>query len=89
MSVDNAAFINYSSSFANPLRHFANLYNSIQSALAGAERIFEIIDTEPELMDAPDAVSADDFEGLVEFNDVDFSYVIEVLEFLTKPYGEI
>ena len=77
-----AAFISYSRSFANPLRHFANLYNSIQSALAGAERIFEIIDTEPELTDAPDAVSADDFVGLVEFNDVDFSYVpgVQVLK---------
>jgi ATP-binding cassette subfamily B protein len=52
-----AAFISYSRSFANPLRHFANLYNSIQSALAGAERIFEIIDAEPELTDASDAVS--------------------------------
>ncbi len=77
-----AAFISYSRSFANPLRHFANLYNSIQSAIAGAERIFEIIDTEPELMDAPDAVSADDFVGLVEFNNVDFSYVpgVQVLK---------
>ncbi len=77
-----AAFISYSRGFANPLRHFANLYNSIQSALAGAERIFEIIDTEPELTDAPDAVSADDFEGLVEFNDVGFSYVpgVQVLK---------
>jgi ATP-binding cassette subfamily B protein len=77
-----AAFISYSRSFANPLRHFANLYNSIQSALAGAERIFEIIDAEPELTDASDAVSADDFVGLVEFNDVDFSYVpgIQVLK---------
>ncbi len=70
-----AAFISYSRSFANPLRHFANLYNSIQGALAGAERIFEIIDTEPELKDDPEAVSVDDFEGLVEFKDVDFSYV--------------
>ena len=77
-----AAFISYSRSFANPLRHFANLYNSIQSALAGAERIFEIIDTESELTDAPDAVSSDDFVGLVEFNDVDFSYVpgVQVLK---------
>ena len=77
-----AAFISYSRSFANPLRHFANLYNSIQSALAGAERIFEIIDTEPELTDDPDAVSVDDFEGLVEFKDVDFSYVpgVQVLK---------
>jgi len=77
-----AAFISYSRSFANPLRHFANLYNSIQSALAGAERIFEIIDTEPELTDDSEAVSVDDFEGLVEFKDVDFSYVpgVQVLK---------
>ncbi len=77
-----AAFISYSRSFANPLRHFANLYNSIQSALAGAERIFEIIDTEPELTDDPEAVSVNDFEGLVEFKDVDFSYVpgVQVLK---------
>jgi len=73
-----AAFITYSRRFADPLRHFADLYNSIQSGLAGAERIFSVIDTEPELKDAPDAVAVDDFEGLVEFNDVDFSYVPEV-----------
>jgi ATP-binding cassette subfamily B protein len=70
-----ATFINYSRRFADPLRHFANLYNSIQSALAGAERIFEITDTQPELVDAPDAVGVDDFGGDVEFKDVDFEYV--------------
>jgi ATP-binding cassette subfamily B multidrug efflux pump len=69
-----ATFITYSRRFADPLRHFANLYNSIQSALAGAERIFEIVDTEPELVDAPDALTVDDFEGDVEFRDVDFEY---------------
>jgi ATP-binding cassette subfamily B multidrug efflux pump len=70
-----ATFITYSRRFADPLRRFANLYNSIQSALAGAERIFEIVDTEPELVDAPDAVVVDDFEGEVVFEDVDFEYV--------------
>lgn len=70
-----SAFITYSRQFANPLRHFANLYNSIQSALAGAERIFEVLDTEPELTDAPDAISVDDFRGEVKFEEVDFSYV--------------
>jgi ATP-binding cassette subfamily B protein len=73
-----ASFISYSRSFANPLRHFANLYNSIQSALAGAERIFEIIDTEPELVDSPNAFVIDDFNGEVEFKDVDFEYVTNV-----------
>jgi ATP-binding cassette subfamily B protein len=69
-----AAFITYSRRFAEPLRQFANLYNSIQSALAGAERIFEIVDTEPEVVDAPDAVAVDCFDGEVEFKDVDFEY---------------
>jgi ATP-binding cassette subfamily B protein len=69
-----ATFITYSRRFAEPLRHFSNIYNSIQSALAGAERIFEVIDTKPELTDAPDAISVDDFEGNVEFENVDFEY---------------
>jgi ATP-binding cassette subfamily B protein len=69
------AFITYSRRFADPLRHFANLYNSILSALAGAERIFEIVDTEPELKDAEDAASVNDFEGEVVFDNVDFGYL--------------
>jgi ATP-binding cassette subfamily B protein len=69
-----ATFITYSRRFADPLRHFANLYNSIQSALAGAERIFEVIDTEPELKDAENAISVHDLIGEVIFEDVDFSY---------------
>ena len=73
-----SAFITYSRQFANPLRHFANLYNSIQSALAGAERVFEVLDTEPELTDDPDAISVDDFIGDVKFKDVDFSYVRDI-----------
>ena len=40
-----AAFINYGQNFINPLRQIANVYNSIQAALAGGERVFEIIDT--------------------------------------------
>ncbi len=70
-----ATFITDSRRFADPLRQFSNIYNSIQSALAGAERIFEVIDTAPDLTDAPDAIAVDDFEGLVEFEDVDFEYV--------------
>jgi ATP-binding cassette subfamily B protein len=73
-----SAFISYSRQFANPLRHFANLYNSIQSALAGAERIFQVLDTEPEVEDAVDATPVEDFQGEVVFQDVDFSYVPDV-----------
>jgi ATP-binding cassette subfamily B protein len=73
-----ATFITYSRRFADPLRQFSNIYNSIQSALAGAERIFEVIDTEPELVDAPKAIGVDDFQGDVEFENVDFEYVPDV-----------
>ncbi len=70
-----ATFITYSRLFANPLRQFSNIYASIQSALAGAERIFEILDTKPELTDSSEAIGIEDFEGTVEFEDVDFEYI--------------
>jgi ATP-binding cassette subfamily B protein len=73
-----ATFITYSRRFADPLRQFSNIYNSIQSALAGAERIFEIIDTAPEIIDTPDAITVDDFGGTVEFENVNFEYVPDV-----------
>ena len=73
-----ATFITYSRRFADPLRHFANIYNSIQGALAGAERIFEVMDIQPELTDAEDAIGVNDLEGKVLFEDVDFGYVEDV-----------
>jgi ATP-binding cassette subfamily B multidrug efflux pump len=73
-----ATFITYSRRFSDPLRQFSQIYNSIQSALAGAERVFEVIDTKPELTDVPDAISVDDFKGKVEFNNVDFEYEKDV-----------
>jgi ATP-binding cassette subfamily B protein len=73
-----AAFIAYSRRFARPLRQLGDLYNQIQAALAGAERIFEIIDTPPELTDAPNAISLDEVAGEVVFDHVDFAYVPSV-----------
>jgi ATP-binding cassette subfamily B multidrug efflux pump len=70
-----ATFYNYSRKFAAPLRQLGNLYNQVQAALAGAERVFEVIDEQPELTDAPDAVALDDVAGEVVFDRVNFSYV--------------
>jgi len=70
-----ASFYSYSRKFAAPLRQLGNLYNQIQAALAGAERVFEVIDQQPELTDAPDAVALDDIAGKVVFDHVDFCYV--------------
>ena len=70
-----AAFITYSRRFAEPLRQLGNLYNQIQGALAGGERIFEILDTSPDQTDAPDALELTGVRGEVTFENVSFSYV--------------
>ncbi|MES2459785.1 MAG: ABC transporter ATP-binding protein [Armatimonadota bacterium] len=69
-----AGFINYARLFGRPLTDIANLYNAIQSAMAGAERIFEVID-EPTETDAPEALPLPPIRGEVVFEDVSFSYV--------------
>lgn len=70
-----AAFIGYSRQFLQPVRQLAEVFNSLQSALAGAERVFEIIDSRPELQDKPDALPLKEVRGEVAFNDVRFSYM--------------
>jgi ATP-binding cassette subfamily B multidrug efflux pump len=69
-----ATFISYGQNFVQPLRQLANMYNSIQAALAGAERVFEIIDTTSEVDDAPQAVSLSVIKGHVQFEHVNFGY---------------
>ncbi len=66
-------FISYGRSFINPLRQLANIYNAIQAALAGAERVFEVID-EPDEKDHIREVSLQEIRGDVYFEDVQFSY---------------
>ena len=73
-----ASFVNYARQFARPLNQIANLYNSIQSALAGAERVFEILDQVPELADVPHAAALESVEGNVVFENVCFAYTQDV-----------
>lgn len=70
-----ASFIGYSGRFAEPLRMLGDLYNQVQAAVAGAERIFSVIDTSPDQTDAADAVELGKVEGDVVFDRVTFSYV--------------
>lgn len=69
-----AAFINYADRFTWPLNQLAQLYNSIQAALAGAERVFQTMDELPDLPDAADALPLERIHGEVEFRDVSFGY---------------
>jgi ATP-binding cassette subfamily B multidrug efflux pump len=73
-----ASFINYARQFARPLNQITGLYNTIQSAIAGAERVFEVMDEVPELQDAPDAHSLTRVQGDVLFDDVSFAYKEDV-----------
>jgi ATP-binding cassette subfamily B multidrug efflux pump len=73
-----ATFLNYGRNFIGPLRQLANMYNTIQAALAGAERVFDVIDTTPEIQDDPRAISQDAFTGHVQFDHVNFSYIPDV-----------
>ncbi len=69
-----ATFITYGQNFIQPLRQLANMYNSIQAALAGSERVFEIMDTSSEVDDASDAKPAMSIKGHVQFEHVSFGY---------------
>ncbi|MCD7977771.1 MAG: ABC transporter ATP-binding protein/permease [Tannerellaceae bacterium] len=69
-----ATFLQYSRQFGRPINELASLYTTIQAALAGAERIFQVMDEEPEPADAPDAVTIDQMKGEVALDQVYFSY---------------
>ncbi|HMO60194.1 MAG TPA: ABC transporter ATP-binding protein, partial [Roseiflexaceae bacterium] len=69
-----ASFITFSRYFGRPLSELANLYGTIQSAIAGAERVFAIID-EPAETDAPQAQPIGPLRGEVSFSAVDFGYL--------------
>ena len=87
------SFFSYSKQFGQPLNSVAGMWNTIQAALAGAERVFEIMDQPEETPDDPDAVAAEKIAGRVTFEDVCFSYtpekpVLKHISFDVEP-GEI
>ncbi|GIV96298.1 MAG: lipid A ABC transporter permease/ATP-binding protein [Herpetosiphonaceae bacterium] len=68
------AFLLYVTRFFDPIRDLAQRYNTLQSAMAAGERIFEVLDLEPELQDAPGAVDLPPLRGEVRFDHVTFGY---------------
>ena len=69
-----SAFIIYSKQFSRPINELAQLYGQIQTAIAGAERVFSILDTETEDFEG---LPLKEVHGIIEFRHVDFSYVPE------------
>ena len=69
------AFITYSKQFTRPINEIANQYAQIQSALAGAERVFDVMDSEPEDQGGNEPFEIENVKGDLNFKDIDFSYV--------------
>ncbi len=85
-----ATFITYGRNFVSPLQQLANMFNAIQAALAGAERVFEIIDTPTEIQDAPGAIPLPTTQGHVRMENVKFGYrpdrpIIKHMSLEAKP----
>ncbi|MHB1004135.1 MAG: ABC transporter ATP-binding protein [Chloroflexota bacterium] len=84
------AFLGYVQQFFYPIQQLGQIYTQAQSALAAAERVFDLIDTPVDLVDAPDARTLGRVEGKVEFADVHFAYepghpVLEGVTFVAEP----
>jgi subfamily B ATP-binding cassette protein MsbA len=71
---DLVAFIFYAFNIARSVGGMSRLYSTFNSAAGATERLFELLDTAPDLQDAPDAVVLDDVQGRVAFEDVTFAY---------------
>ena len=89
---DIVAFMMYLSLFYSPLSTLARLVEDILNTLAGAERVFEVLDAENDVTDAPNAVELRNVRGEIEFRGVSFAYdgdaVLKDLSFVVRP-GEM
>ncbi|HLM50111.1 MAG TPA: ABC transporter ATP-binding protein [Solirubrobacteraceae bacterium] len=68
------AFVAALNTFFDPIQQLSQLYTTYQSGMAALDKIFELLDERPELVDAPDAVGLDRIRGRVTFDDVSFAY---------------
>ena len=88
-----SSFVLYSRKFSGPINEAANVLSELQSAFAAAERVFSLIDEEPEPKDMPDAVDLKDVKGDIKFKNVRFGYgsreIIHDLSFKAKAGSTI
>jgi len=91
---DIQKMLQYSKKFTRPINELANQFTAILTALAGAERIFEILDGKDEIDEGEDQLLAEDVKGNIEFTDIDFSYkegeqVLKKFSLSVKPGQKI
>ena len=69
-----ASFVFYLQSFFDPIQQLSQLYTTYQAGMAALDKIFELLDEEPEMVDGPDAVELPEIRGAIRFEDVVFEY---------------
>ncbi len=84
------AFYMYLSKFFNPIQNLADQLNALQKALTASERIFNLLDVKPDVLDKEDALEIDHFEGRIEFKNVWFAYtdenwILKDVSFVIEP----
>ena len=89
-----SVFVNYSRQFSRPINEISMQVNTIFSALAGAERVFAVMDEEPEAADAPDALEVPELKGHVQMQHVYFGYdpdvqILKDISLYAKPGQKI
>ena len=80
----------YLSKFFNPIQNLADQLNGLQKAFTASERLFNLMDVEPEVRDSDDAIDIDKFEGKIEFKNVWFAYngidwILKDVSFVVNP----
>lgn len=80
----------YVGDFFEPIQQLAEQFNTLQNAFASAEKVFDVLDTKPDIIDEADAIDLKSFTGSIEFKDVWFQYVPDVwvlkgVSFKVKP----
>ncbi len=84
------AFYLFLSRLFNPVQNLADQFNEIQRASSASERLFNLLDVQPEVLDAPNAIDAQHFEGRIEFKHVWFAYerdnwILKDVSFVIEP----
>ncbi|MCX7708806.1 MAG: ABC transporter ATP-binding protein/permease [Clostridia bacterium] len=87
---DIVAFLLFLNLFYQPVTTLARVTEDLQQSIAGADRVFEVLDTEPDIKDSPNAIQVSNVKGEIIFKDVSFHYiqespVLQGINFVAKP----
>ena len=83
------AFVGYLNTFFDPIQQLSNLYTTYQQGMAALDKIFDLLDTEPDMADKPDALDPGTLRGEIEMDHVWFSYGLDRTAGLKRSSGKI